>query len=319
MSFASPWVLLGLLAIPVLAVAYLGEGRRRALAAQAFVTEPLTPSVAPRRPGWRRHVPYVLLALALAVLIIAAARPQRSIAVPLKRGTVVLANDVSNSMTSTDVQPSRLGAAQRAALTFLHGVPRTIEVGAVEFARRPVLLQSPTTHHAYTRNAIEQLQPGGGGTAIGEALQTALQAINTVPKINGKSPPGAIVLISDGASNVGIGPEAVARQARHEHVRIYTISIGTPNGTMTVKRGGQNVTTRVPVDPTELRQIAEDSGGRSYTAGDSDRVKEIYAHLATQLGHTPGQQQLIAGVIGAGLVLLLLGSALSLRWFVRIA
>ena len=151
MSFASPWVLLGLLAIPVLAVAYLGEGRRRALAAQSFVTEPLTPSVAPRRPGWRRHVPYVLLALALAVLIIAAARPQRSIAVPLKRGTVILANDVSNSMTSTDVQPSRLAAAQRAALTFLHGVPRTVQVGAVEFARRPVLLQSPTTRPRATR------------------------------------------------------------------------------------------------------------------------------------------------------------------------
>ena len=319
MSFASPWVLLGLLALPVLAVAYVSEGRRRALAARAFVTEPLTPSVAPRRPGWRRHAPYVLLAVALAVLIVAAARPQRSIAVPLKRGTVMLANDVSNSMTSTDVQPSRLGAAQRAALTFLHGVPRTIEVGAVEFARHPVLLQSPTTHHPYTRTAIDGLQPGGGGTAIGEALQTALQAINTVPKINGKHPPGAIVLISDGASNVGIEPGAVARQARREHVRIYTISIGTASGTMTIRHGAQNVTTRVPVDPTELRQIAADSSGRSYTAADSEQVSQIYAHLATQLGHTPGQQQLIAGVIGAGLLVLLVGSALSLRWFVRIA
>lgn len=319
MSFASPWVLLGLLALPVLAALYVGEGRRRALVARSFVTEPLTPSVAPRRPGWRRHAPYIVLAVALAVLIVAAARPQRSIAVPLKRGTVMLANDVSNSMTSTDVQPSRLGAAQHAALTFLHSVPRTIEVGAVEFARRPALLQSPTTHHAYTRTAIRGLQPGGGGTAIGEALETSLQAIRTVPKINGKRPPGAIVLISDGASNVGIAPGLVARLARREHVRIYTISIGTADGTMTVKRGGHSVTTRVPVDPTELREIAANSGGRSYTAADSNRVTEIYAHLATQLGHTPGQQQLIAGVIGAGLLLLLFGSALSLRWFVRIA
>lgn len=319
MSFASPWVLLGLLALPVLAAVYVSQGRRRALVARAFVTEPLTQSVAPRRPGWRRHAPYVLLAVALAVLIIAAARPQRSIAVPLKRGTVMLANDVSNSMTSNDVQPSRLAAAQRAALAFLHGVPRTIEVGAIEFARHPVLLQSPTTHHQYTRNAIAQLRPGGGGTAIGEALQTALQAIRAVPKINGKHPPGAIVLISDGASNVGIAPGVVAREARRQHVRIYTVSIGTPDGTMTIERDGQSVTTRVPVDPTELRQIAANSGGRSYSAGDSDRVRKIYAHLAKQLGHTPGHQQLIAGVVGAGLVVLLIGSALSLRWFVRIA
>ena len=178
-----------------------------------------------------------LLALALAVLIIAAARPQRSIAVPLKRGTVMLGQRRQQlDDRPPTYSPRDWGRPKRAALTFLHGVPRTIEVGAVEFARRPALLQSPTTHHAYTRNAIEQLQPGGGGTAIGEALQTALQAIRTVPKINGKRPPGAIVLISDGASNVGIGPESVARQARHEHVRIYTISIGTPNGTMTVKR-----------------------------------------------------------------------------------
>jgi len=318
-SFASPWVLLGLLALPVVAVWYVSEGRRRALAARAFVTEPLTPSVAPRQPGWRRHAPYVLLAVALAALIVAAARPQRSVAVPLKRGTVILANDVSNSMTSTDVQPSRLGAAERAAFTFLHGVPRTVEVGSIEFARRPVLLQSPTIHHTLVRHAIGELQPGGGGTAIGEALATALQTIRTVPKIHGKRPPGTIVLISDGASNVGIEPGVVAAQARREHVPIYTIAIGTAAGTMQIKRGGQTVTAPVPVDPTELRQIAADAGGRSYTAADSDRVKQIYAHLATQLGHTKGQQQLIAGALGAGILLLLLGSALSLRWFVRIA
>lgn len=319
MSFASPWVLLGLLALPVLAVWYVSDGRRRALAARAFVTEPLTPSVAPRRPGWRRHAPYVLLAVALAALIIAAARPQRSIAVPVKRGTVMLANDVSDSMTATDVQPSRLGAAERAALTFLHAVPRTIEVGSVEFARHPVLLQSPTIHHVLVRNAIAGLRPGGGGTAIGEALQTALQAITTVPKIQGKRPPGAIVLISDGASNVGIAPSVVAAQARHEHIRIYTIAIGTANGTMTIRRGSQNVTAHVPVDPTELRQIAATSGGRSYTAADTDSVNQIYSHLAAELGHTRGQQQLIAVVVGAGMILLLLGSALSMRWFVRLA
>jgi len=182
-----------------------------------------------------------------------------------------------------------------------------------------VLLQSPTTHHELARNAIDELQPGGGGTAIGEALQTALQAIRTVPEIHGKRPPGAIVLISDGTSNVGVGPGLVASQARRQHVPIYTIAIGTGAGTMAIKRGGHTVTTGVPVNPTELRQIAANSGGRSYTAADSDRVKEIYTHLAKKLGHTQGQQQLMTGLLVAGLVVLLLGSALSVRWFVRIA
>lgn len=319
MSFSSPWVLLGLLALPVLAAWYASEGRRGALAARAFVTEPLTPSVAPNRPGWRRHAPYLLLGLALAALIVAAARPQRSVAVPLKRGTVMLATDVSNSMTSSDVAPSRLAAAKRAALTFLHGVPKSVEVGTIEFAKHPVLLQTPTTEHVLARNAIRELQPGGGGTAMGQALEVALQEIERVPKIHGKRPPGAIVLISDGASNVGVGPGAVARAARRRHVKIYTIAIGTAGGTMTVQHHGQNVTTRVPLKPRQLQRIAANSGGRSFTAADSGQVNQIYAHLAAQLGHTRGYQQLIVAVIVAGLVLLLASAALSLRWFVRIA
>ena len=320
MSFASPWVLLGLLALPLLAAWYVSEGQRRALAAKSFVTEPLIASVAPRRAGWRRHVPYVLLAVALAVLIVAAARPQRSVAVPLKRGTVMLANDVSNSMTSTDVKPSRLVAAQAAALTFLRGIPKTVAVGSVQFARHPTLLQTPTHYHALARQAIRGLAPAGGGTAMGQALEVALQTIARVPKAHdGKRPPGTIVLISDGASNVGIGPGQVARLARRQKVPIYTIAIGTPGGTMTRKLHGRSVTTAVPVKPSQLRRIAANSGGRSFSAADAGQVKQIYSHLARSIGHTQGHQELIAEVVIAGLVLLLLGSLLSMRWFVRIA
>lgn len=320
MSFASPWVLLALLALPLLAAWYVSEGQRRALAAKSFVTEPLTASVAPQRAGWRRHAPYVLIAAALAALIVAAARPQRSIAVPLKRGTVMLANDVSNSMTSTDVKPSRLVAAKDAALAFLRGVPKTVAVGSVEFARRPALLQTPTRFHSLARQAIRGLAPAGGGTAMGEALEVALESIDRVPKAkNGKRPPGAIVLISDGAANVGIGPGEVATLARRQKVPIYTIAIGTPSGTMTRELHGREVTTSVPVKPRQLQRIAANSGGRSFNAADAGQVKQIYSHLAAQIGHTQGHEGLIAEVVIAGLVLLLLGSALSMRWFVRIA
>ena len=318
MSFASPLVLVGLLVLPALAAWYAIEQRRRERAAMAFVTTPLTASVAPRRPGSRRHLPYLLLALALALLIAAAARPQRSVIVPVKGATVMLANDVSDSMTSTDVKPSRLGAAQTAAITFLRGIPSSIKVGSVEFARHPMLLQSPTSDHALTAAAIAELKPGGGGTAIGEAIETALGAIRTAPKIDGKRPPGAIVLLSDGTSNVGIGPIQAAQQAKQQGVRIYTIAIGTAAGKITSREHGRTVTTPVPVSPQELEQTAAASGGRAYTAADATRASAIYAHLATTLGRKHAKQPLSASVAGGGLVLLLAGGALSLWWFARL-
>jgi Ca-activated chloride channel family protein len=317
-SFAAPLVLLALLVLPLLGAWYLGEQDRRRRAAVAFATEPLTPSVAPHRPGWRRHVPYALFALALAALIFAAARPRHTVTVPVKGGTVMFANDVSDSMQATDVKPSRLGAAKRAALSFVNAVSPSIELGSIEFARTPVLLQPPTSDHRLTRTAIAQLKPGGGGTAIGEALLTALREIAAAPKIDGKHPPGAVILISDGTSNVGVSPIAVARAARQRHVKIYTVSIGTTAGTIKVKRGGRDVTSAVPVNPSELGQIAATSGGQAFRAADSAAAQTIYSHLAKRLGHRRANRGLVAVFAGAGLVLLCAGLAASLLWFGRL-
>ncbi len=129
----------------MLVVWYFGQQRRRRGVAAAFATPLLTESVAPRRPGWRRHAPMLIFAIAIALLIAAAARPQRTVAVPVNSAAIMLANDISSSMSATDVAPSRLGAAQQAASRFVAGVPGGVEVGLIEFARRPVLLQSPTT------------------------------------------------------------------------------------------------------------------------------------------------------------------------------
>jgi len=318
-SFSSPLVLLGLLAIPVLIMWYVSLQHRRARAAEAFVAPAMTLSVAPHRPGWRRHAPMLVFAIAIAALIVAAARPQRTVAVPVDSGAIMLANDVSSSMMATDVSPSRLGAAQRAATRLVAGVPAAVEVGQIEFARRPTLLQSPTIDHSLTEAAIAQLRPGGGGTAIGDTIETAVHVLTNLPKKDGKRPPGAIVLMSDGTSNVGISPLAAAQQAKAQHIPIYTIAIGTPNGTIAIKRRGQTVTTPVPVSPQELGQIASQSGGRAFTAADSAKASAVYAHLATQLGHKNVKQEITASFAGAGLVLLLFGSAMSLRWFARLA
>jgi Ca-activated chloride channel family protein len=318
MSFANPLVLLGLIAIPLLVRWYAAQQRRRAMAASQFVAPALTASVTPRRPRWRRHLPMLVFLVALAILILAAARPQRSVAKPVTDGAIMLADDVSSSMQATDVAPSRLRAAQRAASRFLAGVPSTVQVGLLAFARTPTVLQSPTTNHALAAAALGQMPQTRGGTAVGEALQTALHELAAVPRVGGKRPPGAIVLISDGASNVGIGPLTVARQAAAQHIPIFTISVGTPSGTIPVKRASRTVTTPVPVSGEQLAQIAAASGGRTFKASDAAGVNAAYAHLAAHLGQKQVKQEITTSFAGAALLLLLLGSALTLRWFGRL-
>ena len=318
MSFAAPLVLLALLALPLLGIWYAAEQHRRTRAALAFASERLTASVAPRRPGWRRHAPQARVALALAALIVAAARPRHTVTVPVRAATVMFANDVSDSMQATDVRPSRLVAAKRAATSFLNVVTPGIAAGSVEFARHATVLQSPTTAHGLTRAALATLRPGGGGTAIGDALGLALGAITTAPKVGGRRPPGAIILISDGVSNFGSDPILAALQAHRDGVRIYTVSIGTAHGTVRLPRGGREVTSAVPVDPGELRQIAAVSHGQAFRAADAAAVQRIYARLAKRLGQRRVQRGLIVPVAGAGLLLLGAGLALSLAWFGRL-
>lgn len=318
MSFADPLVLLALLAIPFLVWWYAGQQRRRAHAASAFVVPTLTASVAPRRPGWRRHAPMLAFALALVVLIVAAARPQRTVAKPVTEGAIMLVNDVSSSMQATDVAPTRERAAQRAARRFLASVPSTVQVGLLAFARRPIVLQSPTPDHALTAAAVGRLPPTSGGTAIGEAIATAEHQLLAVPRVAGRRPPGAIVLISDGASNVGLGPLVAARQAHSRHIPIYTISVGTPNGTISIKRRSGTVTAHVPVSREQLAEIARVSGGKTFETSDTAGVSAAYARLAARLGHKQVKQEITASLAGGALVLLLLGCALSLRWFGRL-
>jgi Ca-activated chloride channel family protein len=317
-SFADPLVLLALLAIPLLVKWYTVQQRRRTRAASAFAAPALTPSVAPSRPRWRRHLPMLVLLVALAVLIVAAARPQRSVAKPVTDGAIMLVDDVSSSMQATDVAPTRQRAAMQAARRFLAGVPSTVQVGVLAFARTPTVLQSPTTNHALTATALGQLPRTRGGTAVGEAIQTALHELSTVPKVNGKRPPGAIVLISDGASNVGIGPIGAARQSAAQHIPIFTVSIGTPRGTIQIKRGSRTVTAPVPVSGQQLAQIAAASKGRAFKASDAAGVNDAYAHLAAHLGHKQVKQEITTSLAGGALVLLLIGGALSLRWFGRL-
>ena len=318
MSFAEPIVLLGLIALPLLAGWYLVEQRRRRAAASAFAAPWMQPSVAPLRPRWRRHVPLAILALALAALILAAARPQRTVAVPIDRASIVMTTDVSGSMTATDLQPSRLVAAKRAARRFLGRVPARVNVGLVAFNQQARVLQSPTTDRQEIKEAIDSMEPSGG-TATGEAITASLRSLDRRPNAQGKRPPAAIILLSDGSSTSGRDPLEAAREAKQQGVRVYTVTLGTPQGAINVPRPGGGTERRaVPPDPESLEQIARSSGGRAFTAETATGLEEVYERLGSQLSHKDEKRQVTSAFAGGGLALLLAAAGMSLRWFGRL-
>jgi Ca-activated chloride channel family protein len=233
-------------------------------------------------------------------------------------GAVMLADDISGSMQATDVAPSRERAARRAGEQFIASVPATVQVGVLDFARTPLVLQSPTADHQLASRALARPARFGGGTAIGEAILTAVKQLQNVPRVAGHRPPGAIVLISDGASNVGVGAIVAARRAASLHIPVYTVSVGTAHGTIELRRGSRTVTAPVPVARQQLAQIASAARGRSFSTADAAGVSAAYRHLAARLGQQRVNQQITQGFAGAGLVLLLIGSVMSLRWFGRL-
>jgi Ca-activated chloride channel family protein len=259
----------------------------------------------------------LVFALALAVLIVAAARPQRVVAVPVNTASIILANDTSGSMAATDVAPSRLRAAQRAAASFIASVPNSVRVGLVEFNSKVTVLQSPTTDRSLVRAALGQLRVTGG-TAIGDAIRTSLRLATSAKRPGVKQPPAAIVLLSDGSNDVGSDPLSAARQAASQHIPIYTVVLGTQGGTVTEKRASATVTVPVPPDPQQLAQIASLSHGQAFTATNAKGLNTVYKRLGAQLGHKKVKHEITAGFAGGGLVLLLLGSVGSLAWFGRL-
>jgi Ca-activated chloride channel family protein len=319
-SFAAPLVLIALGAIPVLIVLYAGLQRDRRRAAAAFAAPKLAASVTPHRPRWRRHAPMLVVLLAIAALVVAAAKPQRSVAVPVERASIMLVTDVSGSMQATDVKPTRLEAARASARRFVNEVPKGVNVGVMALSSKPRVLASPTSDRDAINAALSQLTPRGG-TGTGEAIQSATRILSRAPGINGKRPPAAIVLISDGSSTGDVDPVAAAQAARKLHIPIYTVALGTAQGTITVPRpggAGGTETRRVPPDPRSLAEIARASGGKAYTAADADKLKDVYENLGSLLGTKKEKREITAGFAGGGLALMLLGAAMSLRWFGRL-
>jgi Ca-activated chloride channel family protein len=308
-SFVSPLALLVLFAVPLALLAHVAAGRRRRRYPVRFPALATLAAVAAPEPRWSRHLPFGLLALAIAALAISLARPEKTVQVAVERASVVLVTDISRSMSATDVSPTRLEAARGAAESFLGKVPGELRVGLVAFSDSAQTLQTPTTDHDAVRSALGTLQPIAG-TATGAGLGTALNDLKVRAGDNSaRRPPAALVLLSDGSATDGGAADRVAEQARRLRVPIYTVALGTPDGTIEI----QGRTLRVPPDPDALERIATTSGGQAFRAEDSDQLDAVYDRLGSQIGTKPEKREISSSFAGAAL--LLLGAALvsSLR------
>jgi Ca-activated chloride channel family protein len=316
LAFLSPNRLLILLVIPLLVLAYVFASRRKNRRGMRFTNTSMLDVVVPKQSQWRRHVAVALSLLSLITLTAAFARPKTQVDVPRERATVVLVIDASLSMQATDVQPNRLDAAKQAAVEFVQKLPEKYNVSVVSMAGSSSILVPPTTAHNTVENAINSIQLQES-TAIGEAIATALRALQQAPK-DPKNPdsiaPGAIVLLSDGANTAGRAPLQVAAEARTAKVPIYTIAYGTENGYVDLDGKREPV----PVDHQEMQQIADATGGDYFSAATAEQLKKVYENIGSDVGYEKADREVTARFAGYGLALAVLAAlgaiSLGAKW-----
>ncbi len=317
MHFAAPYYLFVLLAVLAVGLGYLLVQLRRRKYVARFTNTSLLASVVPRRPGWRRHLTFALVLIAMTVLSLGIARPTAAVRVPQERATVMLAIDVSLSMQATDVLPNRLDAAKAAADEFASLLPSRINLGLVKFGRNGSVLVPPTQDRDAFKRGVAglQLEPY---TAIGEGVFACLDAIQTFSESNtapgDKPAPARIVLLSDGSNTVGRSIAESATAAKKANTPVSTIAFGTPNGTVTVE--GQ--TTRVPADRQALSGLAQATGGTFHTATSASELRSVYKDIGSQIGYTTSQHDIGWRFMLAGLVALIAAAASSLLWAGRL-
>jgi Ca-activated chloride channel family protein len=317
MTFQAPLWLFALLAVAALAALYvLLQLRRRAYAAR-FTNVALLGAIVPRRPGWRRHLAFAVVAAGLATLVVSLAVPSTEVRVPREKATVVMAVDVSLSMQATDIEPDRFRAMRRAGKEFVDVLPERINLGLVSFAGTATTLVPPTTDRAQVAGAIDNLDLAES-TAIGEAVFTSLTAIenfqSSLESDGQEAPPARIVLLSDGYNTVGRDDTQAIDAARAAGIPVSTIAFGTDYGTLDL----DGETVPVPVDRATLEEIANQTGGSYSEAASASELEQVYADLGSQIGYTTEPQDISPWFVRGGVLLVLLGAVLSLLWTNRL-
>lgn len=289
-NFTTPWWFLLLVLVAAIIAGYIVVQKMRRRHTMRFTNLELLEKVVPKRQNWVRHVPAVVLVIALMLLTTAMAGPTDTQRVPRNRATVMLVIDVSLSMEATDVRPTRLRAAQDAAKDFATGLTPGVNLGLISFAGTATVLVSPTTDRASVSKAIDNLRLAES-TATGEAIFAALQSIEGFAQvISGAqgAPPARVVLMTDGKQTVPTddgddprGAFTAARAAKDQEIPVSTISFGTGTGEVMIDGKPQSV----PVDDESMQEIARLSGGEFYKAATADQLHRVYDTLGEQIGY----------------------------------
>ena len=283
-----------------------------------FSNVELLGSVAPRRPGWRRHLTFALLLIAMTVLSLGVARPAGAVRVPQERATVMLNIDTSLSMKATDVLPSRLQAAQGAAKTFVDLLPSRINLGLVNFASSASVLVSPTTNRDVVKRGdrvadLVQLHRDRRGDLHARWMRSRCSPASTAGK-HEKPAPARIVLLSDGGNTWGRPLPSAIDAARAAHVQVSTIAFGTPTGT--VSQDGRLVS--VPADDATLRDIAAKTGGSFHTAASEAELRSVYKDIGSQIGYTTEHRDISWRFFFVGVLALFGAGAAAMLWSGRL-
>jgi Ca-activated chloride channel family protein len=346
MEFAWPVMRWALAAPPLLLWAYLRLLRRAARREAALADAHLLGVLWSRPPAVRRHVPTAFYLAAVTALTAALARPIAAIPLPVNRAALIIAIDVSRSMIGEDVRPNRLQAAQAAALEMLRAMPSSAKVGLVVFSDYAQVLVPPTTERQLLREAIGGLtlqQSTGVGSAIVEALRVLpgrrellgerlnvgrppQQPLPPLPPASPPSdpptasgppdlPPAAIVIFSDGVSNLGVDPNLAVALAVEGKVKVYGVGVGTPNGSvMTV----DNQLVLVPFDATLLQQLARATGGEYLEISRNEELRKIYRQLGRAVGWERRRTEVTSFLAGAAGLLMVVGALFAMIWFRRV-
>lgn len=338
MDWLWPGSFLLLALVPLIIAAYIWILRRRRRFTVRYSSLSLIREALPRYSRLRRHLPFALFMLALTSLILSLTRPVAIISVPTNQTAIILAIDVSRSMLAVDIQPSRIEAAQAAALSFIQSQKATTRIGIVAFAGFAEMVQPPTTDQEALEAAVASLTTGRG-TAMGSGILTSLDVISEIdpsvaPSVREDSPvapptpvpqgayaPDIIVVLTDGVTTTGPEPLDAAQQAVDRGVRVYTIGFGTENGGFQFGGGPSfgsepqfSSRFRRGIDEDTLKSVANMTDGNYYTAESADELQQVFASLPTNIitRHEVSEISVIFAAIGALFAALAIG--LSLKW-----
>jgi Ca-activated chloride channel homolog len=345
MIFLWPEFLWLLLALPLLVLLYLWLLRRKKKTALRYASLSIVREAMGPGQSIRRHIPPAIFLLALAAMLVAAARPQAVVTLPSNQQTIIMAMDVSGSMRATDVQPSRLVAAQNAAKAFLADLPRHVKVGIVAFAGSAQVAQLPTTNREDLVTAIDRFQLQRA-TATGNAIVISLATLfpdagisleslqagrdrqrglaidgerkemkEFKPVAPGSYNSAAIIMLTDGQRTTGVDPLEAAKMAADRGVRIYTVGIGTVDGETI---GFEGWSMRVRLDEETLKAIANKTSAEYFYAGTAQDLHKVYQSLSSRLTVEKKETEVSALFALAAAALALLSAGLSILWFNRI-